>query len=278
MKSALNGHVEQQRHVMFQRSADEVRNLLQRMVRTLQQTLDERADEIFLAMRRDYRAVLGGGDLPQGELLPKAQRLMRKAVMSKIESVEKIFRRVAGLEMEGENVDKEDKGENGSIGDGDSMGNLRPAESDKTDRKGYVSPYPTQSPYGQYSTSTTAATGDPQTSHPITKDVPMADAPVAITDAHTEAREPARTDAVPVANAAADPAVTQWLNTVRSTSPTGTSKTTNAAPQNPRKEGDRQTDSEVSTDDDREPAGYGHFRGRWREDYSTESEEEDSSD
>jgi len=48
-------------------------------------------------MRRDYRSVLGGGDLPQGEILPKAERLMRKAIMDKIDKVEKIFRRVAGL-------------------------------------------------------------------------------------------------------------------------------------------------------------------------------------
>ena len=163
MKAALNGHVEKQRHVMFQRSADEVRNLLKQMVKTLQETLDEKADEIFLAMRRDYRSVLGGGDLPHGELLPKAQRLMRKEVMGKIGKAEKIFKKVAGLEVE-----EDEKGEEEEI---DPSG-----KTDVVDQPGLS---------GQES-------GTLETQYPAAEDEPMTNAPIATTKIKGEAAERAK--------------------------------------------------------------------------------------
>ena len=191
MKSALNGHVDEQRHVMFQGSADEVRSLLQQMVRTLQQTLDERADEIFLAMRRDYRSVLGGGDLPQGELLPKAQRLMRKEVMGKINRVERIFKRVAGLEVEDdEDEEKEDVSTNHS----DKINDVASTTPDTMDRKGDVHSDPTTSQFGYSPASADSATVNSATQDPVTEDVPMADAPIATTKVKTEANDPATTD------------------------------------------------------------------------------------
>lgn len=103
MKAAMNAHVDQERHVMFQESGDEVRKRLQNMVRSVEELMSNRVDEVFLAMRRDYRSVLGGGEDVQDQVLPKAERLMRKEVMRTIEGVESIFMKV----MDGETDEME---------------------------------------------------------------------------------------------------------------------------------------------------------------------------
>ncbi len=218
MKAALNGLVEQQRHVMFQRSADEVRNLLQKMVKNLQEILDEKADEVFLAMRRDYRSVLGGGDLPQGEILPKAERLMRRAIMDKIDKVEKIFRRVAGLEADEDEEDSEKEGV--------PTDDLEP---DTKDQKRHVSPSPHLSPFGPHQLSTTG-THTAETQHQAVKDEPMADAPSAMSKVKAEADDSATTDqtsnALPEVLAVVNPAVTEGSNTAAPANPTASSSNT----------------------------------------------------
>lgn len=55
--------------------------------------MGQRTDEIFIAMRGDYRSVLGGSENVDGEVLPKAQRIMRKEIMRTIEGVEKMFKK-----------------------------------------------------------------------------------------------------------------------------------------------------------------------------------------
>lgn len=95
MKAAMNAHVDQERHVMFQQSADEADRRLIKMVRDTGETMSDRMDEVFVAMRRDYRSVLGGGDT-QGEILPKSQRLLRKEVMTTLDGVEKLFKMALG--------------------------------------------------------------------------------------------------------------------------------------------------------------------------------------
>lgn len=103
MKTAMNAHVDQERHVMFQESADEVRNRLKTLVQDVEETMSNRVDEVFIAMRRDYRSVLGGGDDVQGQVLPKAQRIMRKEVSGVIDGVEEIFKNM----MDADNVEME---------------------------------------------------------------------------------------------------------------------------------------------------------------------------
>ena len=113
----MNSHVLQERQVMFQESADNVRRMLDSMVKEVGAMMDEKADEVFVHIERDYRAVLGGGDVQQdGKILPKTQRLVRKEVMRIIDGVEKVFMRVAGLMVE-ENEDDQDGEEGESVGD-----------------------------------------------------------------------------------------------------------------------------------------------------------------
>lgn len=99
MKYAMNTHVDQERHVMFQQSADEAERRLMEMIKKLSETMSDRVDEVFIAMRRDYRSVLSGGD-SKGEVLPKSQRLLRKDVREILEGVERLFKKALGQEIE----------------------------------------------------------------------------------------------------------------------------------------------------------------------------------
>lgn len=105
MKAAMNSIVDQERHVMFQDSANEARNRIKTMIRDQEEIMRGRTDEVFVAVRRDYRAVLSGGDT-HGESLPKSQRLLRKDVMNILEGVETEFKQAIGIENDDKMVDK----------------------------------------------------------------------------------------------------------------------------------------------------------------------------
>ena len=104
----MTHHVDRERYSMFQQSADEVRKRLIAMVREIDEVLNSKVDEIYVSTSRDYRSVLGGSDVPHGEMLPKWQRLMRKDVLAVIEGVEKVFDKMLGLEDGDEEVKPED--------------------------------------------------------------------------------------------------------------------------------------------------------------------------
>ena len=108
MKAAMNSHVAQERHTMFRSSAENVKSQLSVMLKELEVYMNDKADEVYIAMRRDYNSVLGAGEVPQnGEILPKTQRLVRKEIMGIIDGVEKMFGEIAGLELKDEEDDEE---------------------------------------------------------------------------------------------------------------------------------------------------------------------------
>ena len=109
MKAAMNQHVAQERWTMFQSSAENVKSRLSIMLKEQEAFMNDKADEVYLAMRRDYNSVLGGGEIPQnGEILPKAQRLARKEMMHIINGVEKVFSTIAGLEFKDQDDDDDE--------------------------------------------------------------------------------------------------------------------------------------------------------------------------
>ena len=62
------------------------------MVKDAKDRLGEKTEEVFTYMKRDYRSIIGCGDLPQnGQILPKEQRIARKEVMKIIKGVEKTY-------------------------------------------------------------------------------------------------------------------------------------------------------------------------------------------
>ena len=107
MKAAMLQHVDLQRHTMFQRSVDKVRDQLKKLLKDLEARMNNRTDEVFISVKRDYRAVLGGGDVPQGQILPKSERLSRKEVLRIIDGTEAQFQRIAaGEPLEDEDNEK----------------------------------------------------------------------------------------------------------------------------------------------------------------------------
>lgn len=115
MKAAMNSHVASERHTMFQSSAENVRSRLSVMLKELEVLMNDKADEVYIAMRRDYNSVLGGGEVPQnGEILPKTQRLVRKEMMQIIDGAEKVFSKIAGLELKDEEEHETKQVANGS--------------------------------------------------------------------------------------------------------------------------------------------------------------------
>ncbi|KAL8946391.1 MAG: hypothetical protein Q9222_007206 [Ikaeria aurantiellina] len=97
MKAAMDAHLSERRFSMFQESVDKVQNQLLAMIKTHEQELGDRVDDVFLAIRRDYLSVLGAGEVPEGEILPKSQRILRAEVLGILDTVENAFRTVAGL-------------------------------------------------------------------------------------------------------------------------------------------------------------------------------------
>ena len=109
MKAHMNSHVAHERHTMFRKSANNVRNQLKDMIKHVEDLMGDKTDEVFTQMRRDYRSIIGGVDTPQaGEILPKDQRLARKGVRLIIEGVEKAFMKVAGVSIDNEEEDSKE--------------------------------------------------------------------------------------------------------------------------------------------------------------------------
>ena len=75
---------------------------------------------MFRQITRDYRSVLGGGESPQGETLPRKAGQARKETRRTIESVKKTMRRVAGLDIgteSGDAIEDQEEGEDGGTQD-----------------------------------------------------------------------------------------------------------------------------------------------------------------
>ena len=89
------------------------------MLKELELDMNDKADEVYIAMRRDYNSVLGGGEVARpGELLPKTQRLARKEMIRIIDGVEKVFSKIAGLDFKDEDDEDEKSSddEDGALG------------------------------------------------------------------------------------------------------------------------------------------------------------------
>lgn len=130
----MHSHVAHERHIMFQESADNVERRLKEMLKHVEELMGDKTDEVFTQMRRDYRSIIGGGDIPQdGQMLPKDQRLARKGVMKVIQGVEKAFMKVAGLITDEEDDDKENNDPASQSDDEDEGGQAPSTKEDARD-------------------------------------------------------------------------------------------------------------------------------------------------
>ena len=115
MRNAMSQHVGQEKNNMFYASTQAVQNQLKKMVSGVEEDMLAKADEVFMAIKRDYTsAVLGDNSLSSSTILPRGQRVMREDVLSIVEDAERIFERVAA----GKELDEEEQ--DGSVAEEDS--------------------------------------------------------------------------------------------------------------------------------------------------------------
>ncbi|KAL8998150.1 MAG: hypothetical protein Q9188_006160 [Gyalolechia gomerana] len=131
MKAYMDDHVEHARYTMFQKSADEVKRQLAVLVHDVEETMADRTDEVFMQVKRDYRSVLGGGEVSQGEVLPRIQRVVRRDIKRTIDGVERMMKKVVGLEVD-DSSDDENKAE-GYMSDEEE--DIKPSKSEEEDSK-----------------------------------------------------------------------------------------------------------------------------------------------
>ncbi|CAG8951269.1 hypothetical protein HYFRA_00008018 [Hymenoscyphus fraxineus] len=77
MKRHMNDHIEQNKNTMFQQSVDGVKARLTAMCRSVENEMASKAEEVWSTMNRDYTQVISGTQLPDGEQMPKWERLLR---------------------------------------------------------------------------------------------------------------------------------------------------------------------------------------------------------
>ena len=95
MKAAMSEHVERNRHHMFNEATMTVKRHLDAMCRSLQETMELRADEIYIKMKADYMQVLGGVQINQEAVMSREERAMRTAIMAKLRAVDPQFEPIA---------------------------------------------------------------------------------------------------------------------------------------------------------------------------------------
>lgn len=109
MKALMNTHVDQERHVMFRHSAENVRKKLVALIAEVEELMKDKADEVFVNIKRDYRVGLGGHDVRKdGDILPRTQRTLRKEIKRILDGAEEAFRNAIGLEIEKDDEEKND--------------------------------------------------------------------------------------------------------------------------------------------------------------------------
>ncbi|KAK3064184.1 hypothetical protein LTS18_009470 [Coniosporium uncinatum] len=113
MKSHMAHHIDYARRDMFDKSTEQVRMHLDHMCRQIQDNMELRADQVFLAVERDYTTVIGGVPLPEGYIMPREEKGVRDDVADAIAGSDEQFRKILGVEKEDEEMQE------GNVGQGE---------------------------------------------------------------------------------------------------------------------------------------------------------------
>ncbi|KAF2878206.1 hypothetical protein BDV95DRAFT_479698 [Massariosphaeria phaeospora] len=110
MKTCMNQHVEQNRHSMFEKAVQTVTGHLHTMCKDLEEEMASKADEIYVFMKRDYMAVLGGVETDQDAVMSKEERVMRAEIKTLLLAVDGQFEAIAEgrIEEQVQDVDEDE--------------------------------------------------------------------------------------------------------------------------------------------------------------------------
>ncbi|KAI4649500.1 hypothetical protein J4E93_003820 [Alternaria ventricosa] len=105
MKQHMENHVERERHRMFHEAIATVNKHLKDMCKALQESMEAKADEIFVQMNRDYTRVLGGAAGCQPlNLQSKEERELRSDIREILEGIDALFEPIARGDISAEEV------------------------------------------------------------------------------------------------------------------------------------------------------------------------------
>ena len=134
MKSHMIDFVNDIQTTMFQESVDEVQRQLTTLLKDVGNDLEDKTDEVFVQIKRDYRSVVGGGTVPQdGALLSRVERQVRRETKQSIEGVEERMKRVLDPPNDAESPQTEDN-KDFALSDDEKRG-VSPAQLAKEDGK-----------------------------------------------------------------------------------------------------------------------------------------------
>lgn len=108
MKEHMMNHVERERHRMFHDATKTVEKHLDEMCKALQESMEAKADEIFVQMNRDYMQALAGRDIQGPILVPgRGEGRLRREVRESLSNVDEQFEEIAqgDLKTKGEDED-----------------------------------------------------------------------------------------------------------------------------------------------------------------------------
>lgn len=105
MKAHMSSHVDEHRKTMFRESTEEVKKHLKQMCGLIEEQMLNKADEVFVLMRRDYMTVVTGARMPQGQEMPKWERSMKAEIVRAIQEREDAAEKEENLEMSNPHMD-----------------------------------------------------------------------------------------------------------------------------------------------------------------------------
>ncbi|KAF3050848.1 hypothetical protein E8E11_008956 [Didymella keratinophila] len=99
LKEAMSSYVERSRHHTFNVATITVKRHLEAMCRRLEETMEIRADEIFMKMKADYLRVLGGVQVNQEAVMSREERAMRNDIREKLRVADAQFEPISKSEV-----------------------------------------------------------------------------------------------------------------------------------------------------------------------------------
>lgn len=84
---------------MFNEATMTVKRHLDAVCRSLQELMEERADEIYIKMKADYMRVLGGVQISQATAMSRDERNMRSNIMDQLRAVDARFESISKGEL-----------------------------------------------------------------------------------------------------------------------------------------------------------------------------------
>jgi hypothetical protein len=104
IKAIMVDHVDRQAKMMFEHAVECVKEHLRQMRLEIEQDMTNEVEEVLGQMRQEYFAVIIGEKLPDGYVMSKQERVLRREIADLIQNADKTFRLVVADEADQEKM------------------------------------------------------------------------------------------------------------------------------------------------------------------------------